>query len=69
MFPSGLSIDPLRTNMGSTFENSLSFSSSSIEFESYIFLIQAFFFFLLIYLKLRDRDLYRNNYIERKNKR
>jgi hypothetical protein len=58
--PNGLSIVPLRENLGDTFESTLNFKSNEPTFEMYILCIHAFLYFILIYLNLRDRDLYRN---------
>jgi len=58
--PNGLSIVPLRENLGDTFESTLNFSSNEPTFEMYILCSHSILYFILIYLNLRDRDLYRN---------
>lgn len=58
--PNGLSIVPLRENLGDTFESTLNFKSNEPTFELYILFIHAIIYFILIYLNLRDKDLYRN---------
>ena len=58
--PNGLSIVPLRENLGDTFESKLNFSSNEPTFEMYILFIHSIIYFIIIYLNLRDRDLYRN---------
>lgn len=58
--PNGLSIVPLRENLGDTFESTLNFNSNEPTFEMYILSIHAILYFILIYLNLRDRDLYRH---------
>ncbi len=58
--PNGLSIVPLRENLGDTFESTLNFNSNEPTFEMYILGIHAILYFIIIYLNLRDRDLYRN---------
>lgn len=60
--PNGKTITPLRDNMGSTYEFQFGISSDSLEFEMYVLLTHVLFYFILIYLKLRDRDLYRDNF-------
>ncbi|MFM1792359.1 MAG: hypothetical protein RLZZ252_713 [Bacteroidota bacterium] len=62
LFPSGKTIAPLRENMGSTYEYEFGFSAESVEFEYYVLLAHVLFYFILIYFKLRDRDLYRDNF-------
>jgi hypothetical protein len=46
--------------LGDTFESTLNFAAEKPTFELYILCIHAFLYFILIYLNLRDRDLYRN---------
>jgi hypothetical protein len=62
LYPSGKTITPLRENMGSTYEYQFGFSPESPEFEYYVLLAHVLFYFILIYFKLRDRDLYRDNF-------
>lgn len=58
--PNGLSIVPIRENLGDTYESTLNFDSHDPSFELGILCVHSFIYFILIYLNLRDRDLYRN---------